>query len=62
MQPEMFNEFTPYDRLMLLDQRVQLLEKNLVQMVEAINTQHRHLEELNKGIAALHRYILETTQ
>lgn len=60
MDKELFEEFTPWDRIVNLTIRIEQLEHNMNEVAKALNLQHQHLLELNHSVLNLHKELLET--
>lgn len=59
MDDPLFDDYTPWDRLLAMETRLAHMERNLQEVLRCLNTQHGHLVELNRTVTDLHKKIWE---
>lgn len=56
---DLFNNFTPWDKVENMDARLYLMEQNISALMQAINIHAEHLTELNKSVIQLQKLYRE---
>jgi hypothetical protein len=58
----MFEDIDPWERIMLLQQRVEMLEKIQEELIRSVTIQQTHMKEINAAVMALQRLYMENNQ
>ena len=58
----MFEDIDPWERIMLLQSRVEMLEKIQEELIRSVTIQQTHMKEINAAVMALQRLYMENNQ
>jgi len=58
----MFEDIDPWERIMLLQQRVEMLEKIQEELIRSVTIQQTHMKEINAAVMALQKLYMENNQ
>jgi hypothetical protein len=58
----MFDDIDPWERLMILQQRVEMLERIQEELIRSITIQQAHMKEVNLAVMSLQKLYMENQQ
>ena len=59
---DMFEDMDPWERIMLLQQRVELLEKIQEELIRSVTIQQEHMKNINAAVMSLQHLYMENTK
>lgn len=58
----MFDNMDPWERIQLLQQRVELLEQIQQELIRSVTIQQQHMKTVNSAVISLQKLYMERTQ
>jgi hypothetical protein len=58
----MFEDIDPWERLMILQQRVEMLERIQEELIRSVTIQQEHMKNINLAVMSLQKLYMENQQ
>jgi hypothetical protein len=58
----MFEDIDPWERLMILQQRVEMLERIQEELIRSVTIQQEHMKNVNLAVMSLQKLYMENQQ
>jgi hypothetical protein len=58
----MFDDIDPWERLMILQQRVEILERIQEELIRSVTIQQEHQKNINQAVMTLQKLYMENQQ
>jgi hypothetical protein len=58
----MFDDIDPWERLLLLQQRVEMLERIQEELIRSVTIQQEHMKNVNLAVMSLQKLYMENQQ
>jgi len=58
----MFEDIDPWERLMILQQRVEMLERIQAELIRSVTIQQEHMKNINLAVMSLQKLYMENQQ
>ena len=58
----MFDDIDPWERLLLLQQRVEMLERIQEELIRSVTIQQEHMKNINAAVMTLQKLYMENKQ
>jgi hypothetical protein len=59
---QIFEDMDPWERILIMQQRVELLEKIQEELIRSVTIQQEHMKNVNLAVMSLQKLYMENTQ